>query len=323
MWHLIDSWHVSTPSTVSDRRLLVAALLAGVAVTAVFSSVYIGVLLLSPADVAMPSGGGAVGLAMAVLGTWLTELVWSVPYLLVVLRFVAEPSRENALSGAVIIYAVGLLLAWFSTQTLGTETTLATTVRPLGNVASYLAVAAVVWLAYHGGVERLAEALDDPPEHPITALGEDTQLTPTLTVQRALVAAVAGALVGVGGRALTGMVYDQVRAATADGPTVSLTGVGVGVEQFPAEVGFTAAFLLAVLLVTGPRLSRRSVLTALGLLVGVQVAVVLLWALVVPGLQLLPPGGRLMRPVAATSTLLAIAAAVWLAFHDGIERVTG
>jgi hypothetical protein len=53
------------------------------------------------------------------------------------------------------------------------------------------------------------------------------------------------------------------------------------------------------------------------------VAVVLLWALVAPDLQLLPPGGRLMRPVAATSTLLAIAAAVWLAFHDGIERVTG
>lgn len=314
---------MSTPNSVSDRRLLVAALLAGVAVTAVFSSVYIGVLLLSPAEVVMPLGGGVVAVAVTVLGTWLTELLWYVPYLLVVLRFVADPSRENAVSGAIIIYAVGLLFAWLPSQTFGTETTLATTVLPLGNVATYLAVVTVVWLAYGGGVERLAEAIGDPPNHPVTALGEGTRLTPNLTVQRGLLAAVAGALVGAGGQLLTGVLYRQIQSTAAGRSGVGFTSAGLTPDQFPAEMGFTAAFLLAVLLVTGPRLSRRSILTAAGLLVGVQVAVVLLWALVVPELQLLPPGGQLLRPLAAVSTLVAIAAAVWLAFHDGIERVTG
>lgn len=314
---------MSTPGSVSGRRLLVAALLAGLVVTAIYSGVYTGVVVLGPAEVALPLGGGPVAVALTVLGTWLTEVLWYVPYLLVILRFVAEPSRENAVTGAIIIYAVGLLFAWLPSRTLGTETTLATAVLPLGNVSTYVAVVTVVWLAHHGGMERLAAAVGRPPEHPVTTLGEDTWLTPDLHVQRGLLAAVVGALVSAGGQVLTGVLYEQVQSVATDGSSVTLTNVGVPVGEFPAEVAFNAAFLLAVLLVTGPRLDRRAVLKATGLLVGVQMAVVLLWALVVPDLQLLPPGGQLLRPMAAVSTLVAIAAAVWLAFHDGIERSWG
>lgn len=162
---------MSMPTPVSGRRLLVAALLSALAVTGAFSSVYTGVLLLGPAEVVLPLGGGAGAVAAMVLGTWLTEVLWYVPFLLVVLRFVAEPSRENAVSGAIIIYAVGLLFAWLPTQTMGAETTMATTVLPLGNVATYLTVVTVVWLAHGGRPERRRVHGRRPPAGPVPRRG--------------------------------------------------------------------------------------------------------------------------------------------------------
>ncbi|WP_277542421.1 hypothetical protein [Haloarcula laminariae] len=300
----------------SDRRLLVAGALAALAVTAAYSVVYTGVASFGPSEFVVPGEGGAAGVALAVLGTWVTGALWYVPYLAVVLRFVAEPSGESALSGAIIIYAAGLLFAWVPTRVLGTEATLATAVVPLGDVAAYLAVVAAVWLAYNGSAERVVEGVS----HPVAAIGSDARLTPDLPLQRGLFAATAAAALGTGGRVLTGVLHEQVRAAATTGFGVSFTtGVGVPPERVPVELAFEAAFLLGVLLVTGPRLKWRTVLKAVGVVVGVQVTAALLNALFVD--TELVASGLLLRPVAGAGTLLAVAAAVWLAFHDGLERV--
>ncbi len=300
----------------SDRRLLVAAALAALAVTAAYSVVYTGVASLGPSEFVVPGDGGAVGVALTVLGTWVTGVLWYVPYLVVVLRFVTEPSEETALSGAIIVYAAGLLFAWLPPQVLGTGATLATAVVPLGDVAAYLAVVTAVWLAYHGGAERVGEGVD----HPIAAIGADARLTPGLPLQRGLFAATAAAVLGTGGQVLTGVLHEQARSAATAGFGVSFaTGVGIPPERVPVELAFEAAFLLGVLLVTGPRLERRTVLKATGVVVGVQTTAALLSALFVDAE--LWAGGLLLRPVAGAGTLLAIAAAVWLAFHDGLERV--
>ncbi|WP_324664957.1 hypothetical protein [Haloarcula sediminis] len=270
---------------------------------------------LGPSEFVVPGDGGAAGVTLAVLGTWVTGVLWYIPYLAVVLRYLAEPSGESALSGAIIIYAAGLLFAWVPTRVLGAEATVATAVVPLGDVAAYLAVVAAVWLAYHGGAERVAEGVS----HPIAAIGADARLTPGLPLQRGLFAATAAAVLGTGGQLLTGVLHEQVRSAATAGFGASFTtGVGVPPERVPLELAFEAAFLLGVLLVTGPRLKWRTVKAA-GAVVGVQVTATVLYALFV-GTELVA-GGLLLRPVAGAGTLLAVAAAVWLAFHDGLERI--
>lgn len=309
---------MTTAAQTSDRRLLVAALLAAVGVTAIYSTVHTSIVLLGPTEVVTPFDG-AVGFVVTVVGTWLSAALWYVPYLFVVLRFLGEPSQKNLVGGAVVIYLVGLLFTWLGGQVLGAETTAAAAVRPLGNVATYLAVVTVVWLAYHGGVERLTDALDTA--HPVTAIGAETRLTPDLPLQHGVLAAVAAGLLGALGLALTGVLYEQVQAAAAGPSGVVLASVGVPPERIPFEAGFQAVFLLSVLLVTGPRLSRRWVATAAGVVLAGQTAVAVVWGLVVADTELLAVGGPLLRPVAGASTLLALAVAVWLAFHDGVERL--
>lgn len=314
----------------SNRQVFVAALLAAVFASAILGAVFTAVSALNPANSSAPVGGPVATVLFQFVGTLASNVVWYLPYLLVVLLTVVEPTRRIVVGGAVILYSVDLLFTWAARQAFAAETSLATFAGSLTIVFEYLAIATVVWVGYHGGYERLREALGDAQQHPLfAAIVDDRQLGRGVSIELALLAVVPAALVGALGLLFTGAVqrrlYDLATSGP-NGPAVTInfgasTAAGVSTGQLPVEFALQASFLLAVLLVTGPQLARSDVLKGIAVIVGVESTVALLPTLLPPfrTVDLWAPDGPVMAPLAAVVPFLAIAAAVWLAFHDGRE----
>jgi hypothetical protein len=147
--------------------------------------------------------------------------LWYVPYLLLILLTVTNPTRRTVAEGVVAAYGIGLLGAWVPRLFAGGDITVATLALPLETVVAYLAVATAVWLAYHGGRERLTDAAELVSRHPLFVfLGEEgsNRAVPLL---RGLFAVVPAAVVGAGGLVVTGVLYDVLRAAATSGSDAS------------------------------------------------------------------------------------------------------
>lgn len=120
------------------------------------------------------------------------------PFLVAVLLVSIDAAPRRVATGSALVYGWNLLVT-AAIVSLG-----ATSVRfglpvlavPLSRVVAFLAIATVVWTAYHGGFERLAAATGGADHHPLFALAADEPIGPGLSVQRGLAAAGAGALVG-------------------------------------------------------------------------------------------------------------------------------
>lgn len=316
----------------SNRQLFLAALFAAVFASGILGAVFTAVTILDPTSSFSSVGGPVSTFLFQFFGTLVSNVVWYLPYLLVVLVTVVEPTRRTVTGGAVILYSVDFLFTWASRQALAAETTLATFAGPLTTVVQYLAIATVVWVGYHGGYERLREALGDAQQHPLFAtIVDDRQLARGVSVERALLTVVPAALVGALGLLFTGAVqtrlYDLATSGPS-GPSITInfggtTAAGVRIEQLPVEFALQASFLLAVLLVTGPRFARSDVLKGIAVIVGVESTVALLPTLLPPfrTVDLWAPHGPVMAPLAAVIPFLAITAAVWLAVHDGTETL--
>lgn len=313
----------------SDRGLFVPALLAGLVAGAISSGIVTVSVLFGPGSSFAPVGGQVVTVLVHFLGTWVSNALWYVPYLVVVLLTVADPTRRTVTGGAIVVYGVDLLFTLGARQVLSVETTPATFAAPLASVVEYLAVATVVWLAYHEGYERLTGAVGDVRGHPLVA---GKQLGPDLPLGRGLLAVALAALVGAVGLVLTGTVqalFQDLATSGAGSPGGSTAGggttTGISVSRLPVELVFQASFLLAVLFVTGFRVAVRDLLKGVALVVGVQSVVTLLSALVPPTqpVDLWSHRGPVLAPLPDAAAFVAIAIAVWLAFHDGMANVGG
>lgn len=308
-----------------SRRLLGAATLAA-ALTAV------GFVALNWSRMPSTDGYPAGDIVLGVVSGGALTTVAYVPFLLAVLIVVAGPSRRAVAGGAVLVYVFDLLL--IVGQTFLTPVGIGFTVLavPLVRVVALLAVATAVWLAYHGGYERLVSATGNADQHPLFAIVADEQIGPALSLQRGLVVAGLAAIVGAGGLVLVGGIENLLRAVvrleTAGSTTIvfrqgQTTSVGIPLARLSAQWLVEASFLLAVLFVTGPRLGARDLLKGVAVVFGVQSTLALLPALVPPfrPVYLLAASGPVLAPLDDVILLFGIAAAVWLAFHGGLETL--
>ncbi|MFC6726359.1 hypothetical protein ACFQE1_18725, partial [Halobium palmae] len=153
-----------------------------------------------------------------------------------------------------------------------------------------------------------------------------------LPVPRRPVVAGLAALVGAGGRVVLDRIGDLLRTLARSGSSgtlsVSFSGpqvwsVGIPPARLPVEWLFEASFLLAVLFVTGPRIEPRDLLKGVVVIFGVQSTVTLLPALVPPSrpVDLWAVSGPVLTPFGDLTLFFALAVAVWLAFHGGLETL--
>lgn len=302
------------------RRQLSVAVIAGAVTAIVFVTFSWGRLLVMER---LPEGAG--GIIFGVLTEWIWAIATFTPFLLAVLLVVADSSRRSVISGAIIVYVCGLLLTGsqlvLSNSPIGFD--IVVLAVPLVRVVIFLAVATAVWLAYHGGYERLAAAVGNVDQHPLFAAIADVEIGPALSLQRGLVVACLAAFVGAGGLVLTGGIGELLRAveqmntAGAIGVTIphdQVWRVGIQPERFPVEWLFEVSFLLAVLFITGPLLRARDFCKGVAVLFGVQSTVGLLPALVPPGrpVELWGASGPILSPLGDAMVLLGIAVAVWV-----------
>ncbi len=310
-----------------SRQLFRAALLAGVSTAAVFVTFFWGRLLLT-GDA--PQGAGEVVVGV-VTGVTVATLGF-VPFLLAVLAVVTSPTRRSVAGGALLVYVVDLVLLVARTSLSGFPGELEPVALavPLSRVALVLAVATAVWLAYHGGYERLASTVD-ADQHPLFAFVADKRIGPCLSLQRGVVAAALAALVGAGGLVLAAGIGDLLRTVAqsgpAGGPTIvvpqgQVWNVGISLAQLPEQWLFEASFLLAVLFVTGPRLGFRDLSKGVVVVFGVQSTVRLLPAFVPPSrpVDLWAASGPVLTPLSDAVVLFGIAVAVRSAW-DGPEAL--
>lgn len=317
---------MSLHDDLDGRRALRAALEAGALVA--FAFVAFGWLRLSL------TGGTPAGNLVGILGAGAVQAavatVTFAPFLLAVVGVVARPTPRVVAGGVALVYGVDLLVTLGTTLATGFPGSVgpAVLVVPLSTVVSLLAIAAAVWLAYHGGYDRLAAAAEGADRHPLFANLPGARLGPELSVKRGLVAAGLAALVGAGGMVAANWAVDLIRAATRAGAggSVSVTvsgpwvwNVGIPPAQFPAEWLSEASFLLAVLFVAGPRVAARDLGKGIAVIVGVQSAAVLVPALVAPVGPLDPwaPSGPILAPLGDVFLFVGVAVAVRLALHDG------
>ncbi|MHB9288791.1 hypothetical protein ACKVMT_17315 [Halobacteriales archaeon Cl-PHB] len=314
---------------VSSRRVLAAGLLAGALVAGLWLAVFWSRIVLSGRPV-----GGAAGLVFGLLVSWVLSTASYAPFLVALLFVVAAPSGRTVAGGAALVYVVGLLLAVGQTLLNGVPFGLDLTVLavPLPQVVSLLGVATAVWLGHHGGYDRLATALGNPDQHPVFAAVADEPIGPALSLQRGLVSAGLGALVTAGGLVTVGVVGDALRSVSTPGfgggtavevSWGAVQDVGIPLVGVPERWLVTASLLLAVLVVTGPRLGRRQFLVGLGAIYGVQASLQLLPALF-PGqtaLYLFADSGPLFGPLADALLFSGVAVAVWLARHGGLAAL--
>lgn len=313
-----------------DRReLLAAATLAGVLVAVGSLAVTWGRLLLSgsppiePGEVVLGVVAGAVLMAATF-----------VPFLLAVLVVVADPTPRAVAGGAVLVYAVELLTTLARPSPAGPLGGRQITVLavPLGRVVIFFAIATAVWLAYHGGYDRIASAAGNADQHPLFAAVADERIAPGLSLQRGLVAAGLAALVAAGGLVVVGELAEFLRAVTrpeTGGTTTvvfhpaGIPDVGIALTELPTRWLFEASFLLAVLFVTGPRLGVADLLKGVAVVVGVQTTVTLLPALLPPfrPVEFWAASGPVLTPLGDVVLLSSVAVAVWLAFHGGLETL--
>jgi hypothetical protein len=250
-----------------------------------------------------------------------------VPFLLAVLLVVASPSRRSVAGGAALVYVVDLSLTVGQALPNSIPVGFVVLAVPLARVATFLAVATAVWLAFHGGYDRLASAAGEADQHPLFATVADRRIGPALSLQRGLVAAGLAALVGAGGLVLAGGVADLFRTVARSGtgsaivvfPRAQVWNVGIPPARLPREWLFEASFLLGVLFVTGPRLGSRDLLKGIAVVFGVQSTAALLPALVPPfrPVDLWAASGPLLSPLSDVVVLVGIAVAVRLAVHAG------
>lgn len=304
---------------ISDRDLFVAAILGSLLVGTVFSG--FSVLLTLTSGVPSTAGDTPPLLALFVANTAQHVLSY-LPYLLAVLLTMARPMRKALLNGVVLVYVGGILqmylgtvLAdWGGTAWSAEITGLTAVFVPLDTVVAYLAIAAAVWLAYHGGYERLRTAVS---QHPLFGAVIKDEASSALTLRRGAIAAGLAALLGVVALVVNGALYDQFSG------DVSFEGgwywtVGVPPTEAPLTWVSQASFLLAVLFVAGPRLTVRDVLKGVAAVVGVQT---ILRFLVVLGPWIAIQKTAAVPRFGDVASFAAIAVCVWLAFHDGMERI--
>jgi len=307
------------------RRALGAALGSGALVA--FAFVAFGWLRLSMAGRA-PSDPVAVLGAVVVQGV--VSTVTFAPFLLAVVGVVARPTPRVVAGGAALVYGVDLLATLGGTLVTGFPGSVGPAIlaAPLSTVASLLAIAVAVWLAYHGGYDRVAAAAEGADRHPLFAALPEPRFAPELPVKQGFVAAGLGALVGAGGLVAANEIVELLRtvARAGAGPSVSVTvsgawvwNVGIPPSQFPIEWLFEASFLLAVVFVTGPRVAARDLAKGVAVIVAVQSATRLVPALVPPARPLNPwePSGPILTPVGDVFLFVGVAVAVRLALHDG------
>jgi hypothetical protein len=319
------------PDSASRRRLLVAAVVAGLLASAVQQTAIAGIASFAPAvrsGVLRAVEVGGVTAVVVVLVTLLSSALWFAPYLLVVLVTVADPSRETVAGGVAVLYVLGLLQILAFTLASPGGFTPAVLAVPLATVAPYLGVATAVWVAHHGGYEQLADALKDAPEHPLFAVVAEESLGSDLPLGRGLVAAGLGSFVVVGGLVVAGWLQELLTTPARSafpGTSVRFTATSVGLEldAVPETWLFEATFLLAVLLVTGPRVGPRDVLKGVALVVGVRLTVAVVPAVVPPfeSVALWESGGPMLGALASVVLVVGIAVGAWLAFRDGVERL--
>jgi hypothetical protein len=306
-----------------SRRLLGASALAGASigvasVAYTWSRLFLNHRSLDRAGAILPG----------VLAGWISATVVSVPFLLAVLVVVAGPTRRSVAGGAVLVYAFDLLVTvgWTSLRGFPGGIELAVLAVPLARVVSLLAVATAVWLAYHGGYDRLVSAAGNATRHPLFAVVADSRLGPALPLRRGLVAAGIAAIVGAAGLVVVGGIADLLGALARVGTAESsiavfsrdwVRDVGIPAARLPVEWLFEASFLLAVLFVTGPRLRLRDLLKGLAVVFGVQSTVHLLPMLLPPfdPVYLLGSPGPVLTPLGDAILLSGVAAAVRLGFH--------
>ena len=326
---------MSVPDTSLDSQRLLRAVLPASLVFGVASTT---LALLR----AVPSGDPTELLGVSplpvVVGVGLAT-VTAVPLLVALLLVITAPSRRVAVTGAGLVYAVDLVSVVGSRLLTprGPDLGLAVLALPLARPVTVLAVATAVWLAYHGGYERLAELTGEAVRHPLFAQIDDTHLGPGLTLRRGLVAVGVAGLVGAGGLVATGGLYDLLvavgRLGTVGSGTVAFPArnpgeVGVPLARLPARWLVEASVLLAVLFVAGPRRSTRDLLKGLGLLVGVQSAVILVPAFLPPvdPVFLLGARGPLATALPDAILLVGLAVGVRLLGRDEsgpqVERTT-
>lgn len=306
-----------------SRRLLRAAVLAGVSTAILFVTFSWGRLFLvgdSPEAAGRVLVGIVTGVIIATFGF--------APFLLAVLAAVASPNWRSVAGGALLVYVVDLSLLVGRSVLSGFSERLELVVLavPLSRVVIVLAIAIAVWLAYHGGYERLAAAAGSTDQHPIFALVADKRIGPTLSLQRGLVVAGLASLVGAGGLVVAGgiggLLRTIARSRTTGGITIvapqgAVWNVGIPLSQFPEQWLFEASFLLAVLFVTGPRLRVRDLLKGFAVVFGVQSTVKLVPVFLPPSrsLDLWAASGPVLTPLGDALLLFGIAVAVRLAFH--------
>ncbi|MFC5367678.1 hypothetical protein [Salinirubrum litoreum] len=307
-------------SSLDSRRLLRGALPASLLV-AVASTVLALLRALPTGDPTELLGVSPAPVAFGVL----LSTVTTVPFLLALLVVVTTPSRRVAAAGAGLVYAVDLVavVAGRSLLSRGAGLDVAVLALPLPRAVTVLAVATAVWLAYHGGTERLHAVVGGVPPHPLFAQIADHRLGPGLTLQRGLLAAGVAGLVGAGGLVVAGGLYDLLTAVGGLGapgsPSITfsesgLREVGISLARLPVRWLIEASVLLAVLFVAGPRCSPRDLLKGLGLLVAVRSAVILVPAFLPPfePVFLLGPRGPLVAALPDVILLVGIAFAVRL-----------
>lgn len=256
------------------------------------------------------------------------------PLLFAVLVVVAAPTPRRVAGGAVLVYAVDLLMTISQPPLASVPASVDVTVLavPLPRVATVLAIATAAWLAFHGGYERLALAAGDADQHPIFAFVADESIAPALTVQRGVVVAGLAGVVSAGGLYVAGRLSEFLEAIVRPEPTgatgivirpAAAYSVGIPLAELPVEWLFELSFLLAVLFVTGPRLAARDLLKGISVLVGVQVPVSLLAAFgsTDRAAELSNGLAPVLTPLDDVVLLSDIAVAVWLAFHGGLETI--
>lgn len=304
-----------------SRQLVVPALFSGLVAALLSTALLVSLVQFSPTWVG--ADGPLLVQVVVHLGTVASNLVWYVPYLLVILVTIVYPTQRTVTACAGGLYGLKVLVTWIPQMALDGGATLALFVVPFADVAEYLGVALVLWLAYHGGYERVTASIGDVPEHPLAVFIDGKHLGDDLPLQRGIGAVALAAIVAATGLVATDLLHGLLRETSTTGQMQFITTAGVPPEQFPLEVLFQASFLLALLLVTGSRMTPRRVLAGVGLILGVQ------WAVALPvarATEILPANiwagdgpmlGPMLAPVVDVIVFVAIAVAVWLAFHRG------
>lgn len=248
----------------------------------------------------------------------------SVPFLVAVLVAVSSPTTRTVVGGAALVYVFGLLpsVVLSLAGTFPTAVDITILAVPLESVAEFVGIVAAVWFAYHGGYDRVVDVVRDADVHPLLAAFREEG--PGQSLQRPIVAAVLAAVVAVGGLVLAAGIQEFLRMLAHGGssPAVSVDmygDVGIGLDRIPLEWIREAAFLLAVVFVTGPDFDPVDVLKGVTAVVGVQSAVLLLPILTGSAAPAEFRNLLAQSPLFDLLTFLAIAAGAWLAFHGGLE----